>query len=50
MNIELDDHQAQVFLLLMKAGAFDIRGGSITIFFNEEGQAMKTRQELYTVA
>lgn len=47
-NISVTDAQARFFILLSKAGAWDIRNGSITIHVDSEGNPIKADTHQFT--
>lgn len=47
-RMEVTDIQARFFILLSKAGAWDIRNGSITIHVDSEGNPVKADTHQFT--
>lgn len=47
-NMAVTDQQARFFILLSKAGAWDIRNGSIEIHIDSDGEPVKAHTHQFT--
>jgi hypothetical protein len=49
-NVGMTDQQAELFLLLTRARAWDLRGESIEIYFDWDGNPKKARTSTWTLS